>query len=151
MLRELKDLKQNWDRDWDWQQSDQAGWPRLLPEVILKSSRCHPEVIMKSSWSHHEAIMKSSWSHHEVIMKSSWRLRPLDKLGPDGRTNVRTHERTKISLYWAPVRAKNNHCPKRTGHVMQNKMLLRAKQFNKLLVCVPFSKCVHNIWFIKPE
>ena len=28
---------------------------------------------------------------------------------------------------------KNNHCPKRTGHVMHNKMLLRAKQFSDLL------------------
>ncbi len=28
---------------------------------------------------------------------------------------------------------KNNHCPKRTGHVMNNKMLFGAKQFSDLL------------------
>ena len=44
-----------------------------------------------------------------------------------------TDERTETSIYWAPDGAKNNQCPKRTAHVMHNKMLLGAKQFSDLL------------------
>ena len=42
---------------------------------------------------------------------------------------------------------KINHCPQMIGHVMHDKMLLRAKQFNKQLVCCTLLKTVVCIYF----
>ena len=78
------------------------------PEVILKSSWSHPEVVLKSSWGRPEVVLKSSWSHHEESEAKRLRLWALEHLSSDIQTDRQTDRQTKISIYWAPVGAKNN-------------------------------------------
>ena len=59
-----------------------------------------------------ENDLRLTWDWPETDLRQTqtalrWKLRALEHFGPERQTNERTNERTYISIYWAPVGAKN--------------------------------------------